>query len=69
MSGGGIGSIPLAWTMRCSADINGDGKGDIIWTNATTGQVNGWIMNGLVKTQGGTIATITLANWNLLNPD
>jgi uncharacterized protein YkwD len=27
-------------------DLNGDGRGDIVWTNAKTGQTAAWLMNG-----------------------
>jgi hypothetical protein len=31
-------------------DFNGDGKSDILWRNASTGEVDMWLMNGLAST-------------------
>jgi len=31
------------WTIAGVGDFNGDGKGDVLWENTTTGQVGAWI--------------------------
>src|SRR5262249_40855777 len=36
-----------------TGDFNGDGKGDILWHNTTTGQVVVWLMNGPNVIGGG----------------
>lgn len=65
---GGLSSpIGLDWSMRAGADITGDGKMDIIWTNAANGKVNAWVMDGITKSYGGTMATITVADWAIVN--
>lgn len=34
------------WRVAGAADLNGDGKGDIIWQHATEGTLAVWLMNG-----------------------
>jgi hypothetical protein len=59
-SGEAIGTVDSAatvtspgagWNITSSGDFNGDGKSDILWSNATTGQTEVFLMNG------GTVAT------------
>src|SRR6185312_12610408 len=38
--------IGLPWSITGTADMNGDGRGDIVWHNAQTGQTHIWFMNG-----------------------
>ncbi len=47
--------ISSTWRFLASADINGDGKSDVLLVNGLTGQVNGWLMNGATKLSGGMI--------------
>jgi hypothetical protein len=42
-----------AWQIVTTADIDGDGKADIVWWNSTTGQVYIMIMNGSTITAQG----------------
>ncbi|NUO77337.1 MAG: VCBS repeat-containing protein [Lysobacter sp.] len=44
-----VASVPKQWNlvqMGASADINGDGRDDIIWQNRITGQAAYWLMDG-----------------------
>ena len=44
-----VASVPKRWNlaqMGSSADINGDGRDDIIWQNRTSGQAAYWLMDG-----------------------
>jgi hypothetical protein len=34
------------WKVIAAADLNGDGKADLLWHNASTGQTAAWLMNG-----------------------
>ncbi len=34
------------WDYMGTGDFNGDGRQDILWRNATSGSVAGWLMNG-----------------------
>jgi hypothetical protein len=34
------------WTLYGTGDLNGDGKGDLLWRDSSTGTVAVWFMNG-----------------------
>jgi N-acetylneuraminic acid mutarotase len=40
------------WQIRGVADLNGDGKADLLWHNQATGELYVWFMNGTVVTGG-----------------
>ena len=46
------GGVPLAWQIAGVGDLNGDGKADVIWRNAT-GTLAVWLMNGVSVTSVG----------------
>ena len=46
-SQGSLGVIGNDWQIAGVGDFNGDGKADILWRNASTGEVYIWLMNGL----------------------
>jgi hypothetical protein len=52
----GVGSNPY--------DFNGDGKGDIIWRNNSTGQVAVWLMDGSTFLSSGVVGGVPLA-WEI----
>ena len=37
----------LNWQIEAAADLNQDGKTDLLWRNAATGQTGAWAMDGL----------------------
>jgi choice-of-anchor B domain-containing protein len=50
-------SLPdLGWRAVAGAEFNGDGKTDILWHHAGSGQIAIWYMNG-VSLAGGTLTT------------
>ncbi|MFM1822717.1 MAG: hypothetical protein RI967_983 [Planctomycetota bacterium] len=51
----GSGALPAGWSVIATPDLNGDGKADILIRNGANGALNGWIMDGLVRTGGGAI--------------
>ena len=50
-------TVGLEWSAAGMADLDGDFKADLLWRNNTTGQVNGWLMDGLTKKSGGVVTT------------
>jgi hypothetical protein len=44
-------------------DLNGDGKADIVWRDTSTGDVAGWLGNGLALGPTGVIAAGVPAEW------
>ena len=49
------------WAIKGVGDFNGNGKADILWRDATSGDVGIWLMNGLTLTIGDVVATIAPA--------
>src|SRR5262249_42986350 len=53
-------NVPLTWQIVGVADLDGDGKDDLVWRNSQTGDVSVWFMNGLKVTHTGVIASAVL---------
>ena len=56
--------LPLAWQTAGVADVDGDGKADLIWRNSQSGDVAAWFMSGApswlrLGARDGTIAYAT----------
>jgi hypothetical protein len=49
-------SIPLAWKINGLADLDGDGRTDLIWQNTQTGDLSYWLMDGIKKKATGYIS-------------
>ncbi|MEO5765594.1 MAG: FG-GAP-like repeat-containing protein [Casimicrobiaceae bacterium] len=64
---GSIAAInPARWQFAGTGDIDGDGNSDIVWRDATTGDVYVWFMNGLAMLPGsGPIGSVPSA-WNIV---
>jgi hypothetical protein len=41
-----LGAIGSPAPQYASGDFNGDGQSDVLWQNASTGEVGAWLMNG-----------------------
>ena len=39
------------WTVVGVEDVDYDGQDDVVWYNATTGEVSAWLLNGLAVTR------------------
>lgn len=51
-------NLPAPWTVASSGDFNGDGKSDILWQNATTGDTVVSLVNGTSITGNNYLATL-----------
>jgi hypothetical protein len=43
---GASAMVGLSWSIVGTNDVNSDGKADILWHNAATGETQIWFMNG-----------------------
>ncbi len=59
----GVGAVTPAWVVQMSADLNGDGKEDVIWRDSVSGNVTGWLMDGLTRLSGGLIQAGIPTSW------
>ncbi|WP_082607226.1 VCBS repeat-containing protein [Lysobacter sp. Root983] len=48
-----VAGIGDGWLLDRSADLNGDGRSDAIWTNRTLGRMAYWLMNGTAILSSG----------------
>jgi hypothetical protein len=46
-----VGDVPTTWSIAGTGDFDGDGKGDILWTDMS-GNVAIWEMNGTTILNG-----------------
>jgi hypothetical protein len=52
-----------AWQIVGSGDYDGDGKGDLLWRNATTGENYVYFMNATSIVNEGYLRTVPVGNW------
>ena len=56
----------LNWIVAGIGDFDGDGRGDILWRNTSTGQNYIYFMNGTaIKSNEGPIRTVADQNWQV----
>ncbi|PYR45191.1 MAG: hypothetical protein DMF89_25715 [Acidobacteria bacterium] len=48
-------------------DLSGDGKADLVWRNARTGDVAVWLMDGVAVTQGPVVASGVPLEWIIVS--
>jgi hypothetical protein len=62
-------SAGSGWSVAGLADLNGDGKPEIVFQNQTTGSLLYWVMSGANMVSGGTPRPANPgAGWNLVAP-
>ena len=59
-----LGTPPLDWRVEQLRDTDGDGRIDIIWRQASSGETRIWRMKGFTKVSAAPIGTIT-PDWQL----
>ena len=47
-------------------DFNGDGKADLLWRHAQSGEVQVWLMNGAAITASGSPFTVPDPDWKIV---
>ena len=59
-------AIPTQWKIVGIADLDGDGKKDLIWQNTTNGDVSYWFMDGIKLIGSGYIARAIHTDWKIV---
>jgi hypothetical protein len=59
----GLAGSNRPWSLAAVGDLDGDGKADLIWQNALTGEVSGWLMNGASVNSWASITTNVPVGW------
>jgi hypothetical protein len=69
LSAGGIGNVPLTWSVALTGDYNDDGMSDLLWRD-TGGNTSVWFMNGTAVASTAFVANVP-TNWTVqsLNAD
>ncbi len=61
---GGVGGVPVAWSIVGQRDFNGDGLYDLLWRD-TSGNVSMWFMNGTTPASTAGVANVP-TNWSVV---
>ena len=57
--------VPLEWVIENVADLNGDGKADLVYRSTITRDVPASLMNGLTVSESGIIASSVPLEWEI----
>jgi hypothetical protein len=57
--------VPLEWDIENVADLDGDGKADLVYRNTKTGNAPASLMNGLTVSESGIIASSVPLEWEI----
>jgi hypothetical protein len=65
-SSGGLGNVPMTWSIVGQRDFNGDGNADLLWHD-TSGNVAIWEMNGAtILNSNSTFVANVPTNWSIV---
>ena len=65
-------SVPLDWQVVGTGDYNGDGREDILWRNAITGELSDWLgqaNGGFVGNDANAFVSGVPLSWNVQGID
>jgi hypothetical protein len=65
LSGASPGLLAPEWKLLPSADLNNDGKSDLVFYKTTSGQVTVWLMNGSSIADQGSAGSLPDLNWQI----
>ena len=58
------------WKTAGVADLDADGRSDVVWHHESLGLVSGWLMDGLSRRTGAYISTTVGSGWKIIaTPD
>jgi hypothetical protein len=57
--------LPVGWEVRAVADFSGDGKPDVLWRRASTGEDVIWVIDGAVITSAAALPAIPNASCDI----
>src|SRR2546427_84214 len=60
-----VPGVPLAWRVADVADVDGDGKADVIWRHGGTGDVAIWLMDAETVKQSTVVAPGVPLAWQI----
>ena len=60
-------NVPTDWEIAALADLDGDGRFDIVWRNTTTGENMAWLMDGTTVLSTALLTTLPV-EWVLASP-
>jgi hypothetical protein len=59
--------LSSAWRIEAAPDIDGDGRREVLWRNANSGQTAIWTMNDF-DSYGGGLFTSASTSWRIARP-